>query len=257
MAGLFFNMKKTPFSDLRFRRAVSLAIDRAEFYRALAPNLSHLQAGYGLMPAATKWNLSKEEFGRYPGMDTFPGLGGNAEANRLRARSLLKELGVADGTKVKIMARADLASFTAPAIIITEHLKKIGLSAEVDMAESGTFYQRESNLDFDMVFHSMGLAGLFPDAILGEAWTSVGARNYAQWKNLEIDELFERQSGEPDEAKRRAIIFQMARLHLDNMYWLFMNQSLQYRAHTEKVKGWLPHSGVDDNYHFDAMWLDQ
>ena len=260
-SAMFFDLGNAPFNDVRFRRAISLAIDRAEFDTLLTENLTQIPPGFGLMPAGSPWNLSAEEFATYPGFNTHPALPdnlrGDVEANRAEARALLSDLGIAEGTKYQIMARADLTGFVLPAIAVCEQLKKIGLACEVELIEAGVFYPREGARDFELVFHSMGFSGSYPDAILGEGWISGGRRNYSQWSNPAIDELFAQQSPLLDDDKRKDIVLELTRLHLDNLYQLYLSQNIFWSAYESYFKGWFPHGGNNANFHFDNVWLEK
>lgn len=65
--------------------------------------------------------------------------------------------------------------------------------------------------DFQLIAHSVALSGSLPDQILGEGYTSFGGRNYGQWKDDAIDDLFRAQSAEPDPEKRKALIHDFQR----------------------------------------------
>jgi peptide/nickel transport system substrate-binding protein len=254
---LFFNLTKAPFSDLRFRQAVSLAIDRAEYYRTMEQSILFREAGYGLMPSGSEWNLPKEEFAKYPGMDTFPGLGGNADANRTKARALLQELGIGPGSKFGIISPGDQTSARVPPVAIADQLKKVGIELEVEYLDPSVYAEREKKMEFELNFHAMGLAGTFPDAILGEAWTSTGPRNYSGWKNPAIDELFTKQSVEQEKAKRKELVYQMTRLHLENLYSIYLQQGDSVTVQTASLKGWSPFGATNENMSFDQAYFDK
>jgi peptide/nickel transport system substrate-binding protein len=258
MTGFFMNLTKAPWNDIRVRRAIALAVDWDTVFKQLRPTMTFGIPGYGILPdSLSQNNLSAQEFATYPGYDTYPGLGGDIEANRAKARQLLKEAGVSEGERFGILTQSNNVPFEAPAVILAEQLKQIGLDIFVDGTESGTYYSRERNLDWDLNHHAMGMNTLTADSILGIAWISTGARNYGKWENSEIDALYTQQSTELDPIKRSELIREMARLHLDNAYSLFMVTQATYHAHIEELKGRAPHGSRNANWHFETAWLEK
>src|SRR5262249_11204476 len=80
--GVDVNVDKKPFDDERVRKALSLAIDRYDMAKTLAP-ITILNTVGGLMYPKTPWALSAEE------LQALPGFGKDHEANLKEAKRLL------------------------------------------------------------------------------------------------------------------------------------------------------------------------
>jgi peptide/nickel transport system substrate-binding protein len=97
--GIAFNVDKKPFDDERVRKAMSLAIDRYDMAKTLAP-LTSLDTPGGPIPPGAPWALSKEE------LQELPGFGKDHEANLREAKRLLAEAGYANGFKTVLTNRS-------------------------------------------------------------------------------------------------------------------------------------------------------
>src|SRR5262249_29189863 len=97
--GVAFNVDKKPFDDERVRQAMSLALDRYDMAKPLAP-LTGLDTVSGPIPPKAPWALSAEE------LQALPGFGKNHEANLKKAKRLLAEAGYPDGFQTVLLNRA-------------------------------------------------------------------------------------------------------------------------------------------------------
>ncbi len=142
--GLYLNHDNVLFSDARVRRAVALAIDRREILRALA-----LPADIPLfdVPVTPRQGRRRD----FPAPLPYdPG----------RATEILEEVGWrdSDGDGVRerdgISARFQLISRSPPrAVLVQEHLRRVGLEAEILNLESGVIWERVDLGDFDAAIH--------------------------------------------------------------------------------------------------------
>jgi len=249
-------VNRKPFDDVRVRQALSLAIDRDAFIKTVGPLAGAFFHSMGLMPPGSPYSLSADEMRQFGGYDTLPGLGGNVEANRQRAKALLREAGVAEGFKVSLLARGDIPAFRDSSVNLAAQLKNIGLDATVDVRDAGAFYQRENAGDFDLVAHSIAIGGSLPDQILGEGYTSFGGRNYGRWKDDSLDNLYRQQSRETDPAKRGALIKQFQLAFLRTYYHINLAWVGYGAAHTGAVKGWKALPDLYANMQMNKVWLD-
>lgn len=250
------NVKRKPFDDLRVREALSLAIDRDAFLKTVGPLSGAFFYSLGLMPPKSPFSLTPAEVKQFAGYDTLPGIGGNIAANRQRAIGLLEQAGVPKGFKVVIPTRGDVPAFRDGAINVASQLKTVGLDATVDIREAGAFYQLEVKGDFQLIVHSVSIAGTQPDQIFGEGYTSFGGRNYGGWQDEAFDTLYRQQSAESDPRKRAELIrqFQLAflRTHYQvNLAWVGYGA-----AYWTTVKGWMPMTELYANMHLGNVWLD-
>lgn len=250
------NVKRKPFDDLRVREALSLAIDRDAFIKTVGPLAGAFYHSLGLMPPKSSYSLSPAEVKQFAGYDTLPGLGGSIAANRQRAIALLEQAGVPKGFKIVIPTRADVPAFRDGAINVASQLKTVGLDATVDIRDAGAFYQLEVKGDFQLIVHSVAIAGTQPDQIFGEGYTSFGGRNYGGWKDEALDGRYRQQSMERDPNKRIELVRQFQLAFLKTQYQVNLAWVGYGAAYWNTVKGWTPMTELYANMQLGNVWLE-
>ena len=127
--GVSINVDKKPFDDERVRLALTLALDRQDMAKTLAP-LTNLDTVGGLMHPDSKWTLSPEE------LEQMPGFSRNHEANLREAKRLLAEAGYPNGFKTVLTNRNVKLPYIDLAVYVISAWKKIGVEAEHKVEEA-------------------------------------------------------------------------------------------------------------------------
>lgn len=234
---LIVNMDNPLLTDIRVREALSLAIDRAGFLESVGPIAGTQFESRGLMPPGSPYALTDEETASVPGYDTYPGLDGDIEANRERARELLEEAGAA-GATFRMITRAEVPAFRDSATYIAEQLGQVGLEVAVESLDTGAFTAASTSGGFDIYPHSIALEGATPDAILGAAYTSAGGRNYGGWEDPAIDEAYLAQSQELDEDARAELVREFQLQFMNSFYHIHMAFGGYGYVLQDYVQGW-------------------
>jgi peptide/nickel transport system substrate-binding protein len=230
-------MDNPQLADIRVREALSLAIDRAGFLESVGPIAGTQFESRGLMPPGSPYELTDEETASVPGYDTYPGLDGDIEANRERARQLLEEAGAA-GATFRMITRAEVPAFRDSATFIAEQLGQVGLEVAVESLDTGAFTAASTSGGFDIYPHSIALEGATPDAILGASYTSTGGRNYGGWEDPAIDEAYLAQSQELDEDARAELVREFQLQFMNSFYHIHMAFGGYGYALQDYVQGW-------------------
>jgi ABC-type transport system substrate-binding protein len=127
---LTFDMSKAPMNDIRVRRALNLAVNRAEI-------LERVQGGFGELDAQL---IGKEVLGYNPNIRPFP-------FDQAQARQLLAEAGFANGFNTRIRYTDSLGDTVAAAI--AANLRQVGVNAELQRIESAVwldeYYARQDS----------------------------------------------------------------------------------------------------------------
>jgi peptide/nickel transport system substrate-binding protein len=108
---VFLNWAKSPFDDVRIRKAFNFAIDREAFVKAALAGLA--EPAYMNLPKS-HWAYDKSVAGLYP-------------YDPDKARKLLAEAGFKEGTTIEIGSYPDQDSVQRQEILI-EQLRKVGIS---------------------------------------------------------------------------------------------------------------------------------
>jgi ABC-type transport system substrate-binding protein len=195
--GLYISQRRPPFTDIRLRKALSLALDRDEFGRTFA-------GGRG------GWAMS----------DALPDLWTDQEARQIlkfdpaQARQLVSGAGFANGLDVELM----LMQGTAPPAameLLQAQLKKAGINLTIRPVDKATGSSRLHSGDFTLVPTTQLIFADLDSRLYGNYHSSSSA-NYIGVKDSQLDRLIEAQRREPDPARRREALRAVTRYMNEN-----------------------------------------
>ena len=170
-----FNNTREPFSDVKVREAIALAIDRDEIVNAAEFGMA--QPSGPLAASVKKWAKSLEEL-------PF------SKQNLKKARELLVEAGYPDGFSFNIVTSSTYEGGLAVAQVIQSQLKKVGLRPELEVVEWGIYIDRWVKRDFDSMVELRG-GSPEPDRFLYRSLHSTGGVNNWLFKDEEVDKLLD------------------------------------------------------------------
>src|SRR5213593_1553340 len=194
--GIAINNTVKPFTDVRVRKALTLAFDRYTASRVLYPLASLRDVG-GLMRPGTEWATSEAELQR------LPGFGRDMEKNRAEARRLLAEAGYPNGFKLALKNRNVKVPYQDFAVFAIQEWRKIGVEAEHRPLETAAWFAdgRDTG-SFELI-----ISGVFhyiddPDLFL-QLYTTGDPSNWGRFSDPRIDDLFSRQTSALDPSERK------------------------------------------------------
>jgi peptide/nickel transport system substrate-binding protein len=242
-----FNMDTTraPWSDIRVREAVSLAIDRQAAIKMITDGEG--QVG-GFMPPGGQWALSIEE------LQKIPGYGPDKEGDRERAKRLLAEAGHPNGFKTTMLTRMG-TQYERISVFLKDELSKIGIEASLDVKETAAAYEVLNTRTFDTAPWGTAVALDDPDAVFSEHYTCDAVRNYSQLCLPEIDELFTKQSQTLDVEERKRLVQEMERKALMAFGRLVSHWRMTMLGHWPEVRDYRIHASLYNNQRFQDVWL--
>lgn len=185
---LGLNCQEAPFDDVKVRQALSLAIDRQAIIDSVF--FGQGQVSGPLVPTLGDWANPIEDLPNY-------------SVDRDAAKALLEEAGQGD-LSFKITVGANRQEFVNIALVIQDQLREIGVTAELDQVEWGTFIERWSSRDFQS-FVSFNGSGNDPDRALYPALTTDGTVNAFQFSDPDVDDLLEQGRRLADHDERREV----------------------------------------------------
>ena len=177
------NHEKEPYSDVRFRQAVSYAIDRENLVN-LALN------GIGTPNSNI---ISPLRFGWSEDQPTY-------EYNPERAKELLAEMGLQTPYDLGIMPISE--QFRTQAEVIQNDLKNIGLNVTLEIQEQNALMASMQNGDVGITVMEMGLTGVTQSYAMALTTPYIGMANNVRYSNPEIDGLFQKAAETIDEDAR-------------------------------------------------------
>src|SRR3989449_4362542 len=237
-----------PFTDIRVRRALNLAIDRYTAGKVLYALTGLRDVGAFTRPG-TEWAMAPAE------LEKFAGFGRDAEKNRAEARRLLAEAGYPNGFKVVLKNRNIKLPYQDWAVYVIQEWRKIGVEAEHRPLETAAWFAdgRDTG-SFELI-----ISGTFnyiddPDLFL-QRYTTGDPSNWGRFSDPRIDDLFSRQTRALDPSERKRHINEIEKIVLDNAYYI---PGLWWRravVHWAKVKNYVAPPNHFSNQKLQDVWL--
>ena len=200
---LIVNRDVPPFNSPEIRRAMALALDRKSFIDILAEGQGDI-GGAMQPPPQGVWGVPAER------LRTLSGYGSDVAKNRAEARKLMEKAGYGPDNRlpVKVSVR-NTPPFRDPAVILIDQLKEIYIDAELELVETANWFPKVYRKDYKVGLNLTGAGVDDPDAQFYENYACGSDRNYTGYCNPEIDRLFDQQSMEPDQEKRRHLVWEI------------------------------------------------
>ena len=247
-----FNTKKHPFNDARFRRALTLAVDRWGGSRALS-QIAFLGPVGAVMRPGSEFAMSEAELVK------LAGYGRDINAARQEARRLLREAGIPDGFTFTLKNRSIAAPYEPAGVFLVDQWRQIGLNAQHVQQETATYLadQRAGNYDASVDFACDFMDD--PDVQLAKFVSAdVSPLNYGGYVDRQLDALYFRQSRTANAAERLRLVRQFERRLLDEqayaMYLLWWQRIIPHWRTLQGYKTTTNHYVEPD---MEVYWLSQ
>ncbi|MGC2201110.1 MAG: ABC transporter substrate-binding protein [Stellaceae bacterium] len=202
---LIINREKPPFDNPELRRAMSLAIDRQAFIDILTEG-NGFRAAAMQPPPGGQWGTPLDMLGKLPGYEP------DVATNRDKALEIMKKLGYRPDKRmhIKVITR-DIPPYRDPAVLLIDQLKEIYVEGELEPVDTAQWYPKVQRKDYTVALNLTGTYVDDPDAMLYENYACGGVGNYNGYCNPEIDRMIDQQSMEPDQEKRKRIVWEIER----------------------------------------------
>ena len=219
------NCESEQLQDPKVRQAIAYAIDRD-----------------AINTAVKMGNATVLKEANVP--DTHEYYGGDeiyAARDTEKAKSLLKEAGVAEGSMIlNFTVGSDWQYQVDAAQMVKQQLEEVGIKCEISALESGVYFDGLNAGEFDLTV--CGWSGFVDvDEYLYDLFTSEGAYNQQNYSNPEVDELLAEGRVTMDEDARKAIYKDAQKMIAEDapMAFLYMNGFTV--AMRDNVKGYTVH----------------
>jgi peptide/nickel transport system substrate-binding protein len=246
--GVAPNLSRPPMNDERVRKALSLAMNRYDMARTLAP-LTGLGGVGGLVRPGTPWALDAEELAR------LPGYGQDIEASRAEARRLLADAGYNEDNPLKVVLKnRNVKLYIDFGRAVIAAWQRIGVQAEHRLEDTATWSASEKKRDFELLVISASDYVDDPDIQLSR-WLTNSARNYPGLSDPAYDQLFEQQSQTLDAQQRVAMVKDMQRLLLGKAFFIQGLWSSRMVVYAARVQNYGAHPSHYTNQRLQDVWL--
>jgi peptide/nickel transport system substrate-binding protein len=248
---MLVNRDTPPFDNADLRRAMMLAIDRQAFIDILGHGKAFLAVNMQAPPEG-KWGMPPEELNKLYSY-------GDPAKQRAEAIKIMEKLGYGPNNRLKVkVTTRDFNNFRDPAVILVDQLNKIHFDATLDVVESSQWYNRLFGKGYSVALNLAGAGVDDPDGVLTMGFKCGSPANFTKYCNAEVDKLLEQQSAEADEAKRRALTWQIERIIHDDVVRPIIYHGNQGTCWHPVLKGHVqPVNSIYNSWRFDQVWLDR
>ena len=222
-------LDQKPWNDVRVRRAVSMAIDRAGLTRVM---FTEGAAPFsGPIPVTSKYFTPLERLGRSAAWYRY---------DVAAARKLLAAAGYPNGLPVRLTTTVGYgASYTSRTELLKSMLAKLGIDASLVIQEYPVWISSTYKGNFDGLVHIPVWTLGDEDEWLG-AYTPGDTRNQLRLDDPKLTELVHRARGAPNEAARARLVGQFVTKFHDRMYRVFLPAPKMMTVTSKRVQGYVP-----------------
>lgn len=221
-----FNVQKEPFDNLSVRKAINHAIDVSAIVEFVYTGLA--------VEASSP--ISDNVWGSHPDLETY-------EFNPELARELLEEAGYEDGFSITLWTNDNPLRMQISEMVQND-LSQVGIEAEIEVLEWGTYLQDTGDGLHDMFILAWG--AVTADADYGlyalfheDAFGSTGNRTF--WANERVNELLDIGRTSGDLEKRKEAYYEAQEIIRDEAPWVFLIHTSEVNGLRDNISNFEPH----------------
>ena len=247
MSHIYTRTDKAPFSDIRLRRAMSMAINRQAYIDATFEGVGSYNPP---VPAALKdWAIPFDQLGE----------GGQwYKHDPAAAKKLLAEAGSPNG----FSATLDFTTYGSTVLVdqmqlILKDLKAVGIDAKLNQKEYGAYISTTFYGKYDAMAFGPQTPFLDPDNFLYGQYYPGETKNHGIINDPVVADMLVRQRRTLDTAKRREVTYDIQKYLAKQQYYIQMPSAVYVFVWDGAVKNYGPNLGYDQGGRLTAAWLDR
>ena len=238
---------KAPFSDVRVRRAMSMAVDRKTIIDSIYEGVAVLNPA---VPAALRdWSIPMEQLGEGAAYYKY---------DPTAAKKLLAEAGLPNG----FSATVEFTTYGSTVVVdscqlVLKYLKDVGIDAKLVTKEYGAYISTTFYGKFDTLAYGPQTGFQEPDNHLYGQYYPGELKNQSHINDPVVADMLIRQRRTADPAKRREVIYDIQRYLAKQQYYVQMPSAVLVGAWDGALKNYAPNHGYDYGGRLMAAWLDR
>ena len=247
LSHIYMRTDKPPFSDIRVRRAMSLAINRPGIIDAVYEGVGALNPP---VPAALKeWSVPMDQLGE----------GGRwYKYDLAQAKKLMAEAGYPNG----FSATMEFTTYGSQVLIdmtqlVLKGLKDIGIDTKLNTKEYGAYIATTFYGKFDSMAFGPQTGFQEPDSFLYGQYYPGELKNQSHINDPIVADMLVRQRRTQDVAKRREVIHEIQRYLAKQQYYIQMASPIQVAVWDGALKNYATNVSYDYGGRLLAAWLDR
>ena len=236
-----------PFSDVRVRQAMSLAIDRPAIIDAVYEGVGVLNPP---VPAALKeWSIPIDQLG--DGAKYY-------RHDKAEAKRLLGAAGYPNGFPASVCFTTYGSNVVVDtAQLIIRQLKEVGIEAKLDTKEYGAYIATCFYGKFDSLTFGPQTPFLEPDNFVFGQYFPGELKNQSHINDPVIADMLVRQRRTFDVAKRREVIHEIQKHLAKQQYYVQLASGVNIAVWEGALKNYGPNLGYDYGGRLVAAWLER
>lgn len=220
---LYANTTKAPFDDPNVRKAISMAIDRAQICAVAMFDYTHPADATGMSDAHNNWkDQATVDAGTWTALDV------DAANALLDAAGLAKDgdwRKLADGTAMEydINVVTGWSDWVSACQIMAQNLEEIGIKATVQAYDFSAWFDRVQKGEFDLSigWSSQGATPLnYYRGVMSSSSAKpvgeMGAENWHRYANEQADALLDQFAATSDATEQASIVVEIQKLFVEN-----------------------------------------
>jgi peptide/nickel transport system substrate-binding protein len=249
---VMINRTAPPFNNAELRRAVALTIDRQAFIDTLTQGKGNI-GGTMLPPPEGIWGMPPEMAKQLPGYDP------DVEKNRAEGRKLMEKNGYGPDKHLSIkVSTRNIPPYRDPAVILIDQLKHVYIDAELEPIDSANWFPKVARKDYTIGANLTGYGIDDPDQTYYENFACGSENNYDGYCNPEMDKLFDRQSAEADQEKRKQVVWEIERKLAEDVARPVLYHNRSGTCWHPYVKDYVPMiNSIYNGNRMEDVWLDK
>jgi len=226
------NTQKKPYNNVKFRQAISYAVDRDAIVKSVAEGLGVANSNL-LEKSRLGYSDSEKQYNYDP----------------TKAKALLKEAGITGTYDLGTMYVAE--KYKALAQVIQSELSDIGLTTKIEILEFNTYLSKLQKGDFGITCLQMDLNGDTQQVSLALTKQYIGMANNARWSDPKVEQWFKDAVQTIDESEREKIYEKIfSYVQEQAVYVSLYNPTLLYAHNANLTIPTIPNDGSYQIYDF-------
>ena len=243
---IYLPMNKKPWTDIRVRRAVFMAIDRKQAMATVDQGMGSVD---GVMPPSMGGYTADE-------LKNLPGWRDPKSKDIDEAKKLLADAGFPNGFKTDVFYRTG-GDYLNMATFVKDQLTKIGITATLTTRDGAAFYDYVYARSYDIHAHRHPFAPASPDTILAQYYRTGGGRNFADVADSKLDALIDKQMFTLDQTERKKLVHQTEQYLYDNAEASIVSWGTYSQGWQKWVRDFVPGETIYNNIRLETVWLDK